>query len=321
MMRFPHSNNIPSEPVLSSTIYKKYHIKEKRILLTLRYKSLLFFVMKAKLFKRTSQMFLLCLLVLLPAACKSTGTAASGSNPGSLPETRDFVLVSKEQTIFLYPDAQDTSSKLYISLTLLDITGAEKQFMSPVLYKGQSFGEYADTKIQNYDKMYGEMRSVVERMPNMSWESLEWFYNEAFTVVTETSRIAIIRQEKDYYTGGAHGMRSKDYYVFSLEERRRLALDDIVQDGAKPALEDLVEEALRELMEIPSWIPLSEKGFFEDWEGKLEDFYLSSHGLGFQWDPYEIAPYVMGSMEVSIPYNRLQGILTQRGFTLAKEMR
>ncbi|MDR2738973.1 MAG: DUF3298 and DUF4163 domain-containing protein [Treponema sp.] len=277
--------------------------------------------MKTKLCKQTIQMFLLCFLALLPAACKSTGTAASGGNAGSRPRTRDFVLVSKEQTFFLYPDEQDTSSKLYISFTLLDITGAEKQFMSPVLYKGQSPGEYADKKFQDYDKMYGEMRGVVEKMPNMSWESLNWFYNETFAVVTETPRIAIISQEKDYYTGGAHGMRSKDYYVFSLEEKRQLTLDDIVMDEAKPALEDLVEEALRGLMEIPSWIPLSEKGFFEDWEGKLEDFYLSSHGLGFQWDPYEIAPYVMGSMEISIPYNRLQGILTQRGFTLAKEIR
>jgi hypothetical protein len=277
--------------------------------------------MKTKPFKRTIQMSLLCFLILLPGACKSTGTAVSGGTSGAKLETRDYVPVSRERTIFLYPDAQDTSSKLDITLTLLDITGAEKQFMSPVLYKGQSPGEYADKKLHGYDKMYGEMRSVAERMPNMSWESLNWFYREVFAIVAETSRIAIISQEKEYYTGGAHGMRNKDYYVFSLEDKRQLTLDDIVLDGARPALEDLVEEALRDLMEIPSWIPLSEKGFFEDWEGKLDDFYLSSHGLGFQWDPYEIAPYVMGSMEISIPYDRLQGILTQRGFTLAKGLR
>jgi hypothetical protein len=266
-------------------------------------------------------MFLLCLLTLFSAACKSTGTAASRGNSGAKMETGDYVLISRERTIFLYPDAQDTSSKLDITFTLLDITGAEKQFISPVLYNRQSPGEYADKKIQDYDKMYGEMRSVVERMPTMSWESLNWFYREVFALVAETSRIAIISQEKEYYTGGAHGMRNKNYYVFSLEDKRQLTLEDIVLEEAKPALEDLVEAALRDLMEIPSWIPLSEKGFFEEWEGKLEDFYLSSHGLGFQWDPYEIAPYVMGAMEISIPYDRLQGILTQRGFTLAKEMR
>ncbi|MDR1596955.1 MAG: RsiV family protein [Treponema sp.] len=277
--------------------------------------------MKTKQSKRTIQMSLLCLLTLLSGACKSTGTAAPGGNPVARPETGDYVLVSREQTIFLYPDAQDTSSKLDITLTLLDITGAEKQFIAPILYNRQSPGEYADKKLQGYDKMYGEMRNVVEKIPNMSWESLNWFYREVFAVVAETSRIAIISQEKEYYTGGAHGMRNKDYYVFSLEDRRQLTLDDILLEGTKPALEDLVEAALRDIMEIPSWIPLSEKGFFEDWEGKLEDFFLGSHGLGFQWDPYEIAPYVMGSMEISIPYDWLQDILTQRGFTLAEELR
>jgi hypothetical protein len=278
--------------------------------------------MKTDDFKRSVQMFLLCLLAMLSVACKSAGTAVSGGDSRSNPGTRDYVPVFWDRTFFLYPDAQDTSSKLDITLALLDIAGAKKQFMSSILYKGQSPGEYAGKKLQDYDKMYGEMRSVAERMPNMSQESLNWFYNETFALVAETSTISIISHEKEYYTGGAHGMRNKDYYVFSLEDSRQLTLDDIVLDGARPALEDLVEEALRELMEIPSWIPLSEKGFFDEgWEDKLEDFYLTSHGLVFQWDPYAIAPYVMGAMEVSIPYDRLQGILTQRGLALTKEMR
>jgi hypothetical protein len=153
----------------------------------------------------------------------------------------------------------------------------------------------------------------------MSREALNWFYNETFAYFAGTSRVAVMSREKEYYTGGAHGMRSKDYYVFSLEDKRKLSIWDIIRDDAKQALDAQVEESLRKYMEIPSWIPLSEGGFFEDSVDKLEDFFLSPQGLAFQWDPYEIAPYSIGLIEITLPYDQLQGLFTELGISLTKE--
>ena len=36
-----------------------------------------------------------------------------------------------------------------------------------------------------------------------------------------------------------------------------------------------------------------------------ETFFLTPEGLGFFWNPYEIGPYVMGVIEVVIPYEKL----------------
>jgi hypothetical protein len=69
-------------------------------------------------------------------------------------------------------------------------------------------------------------------------------------------------------------------------------------------------------MEIPAWIPLSEGGFFEDSVDRLEDFFVSPQGLGFQWDPYEIAPYSTGIIEIIFPYDQIRGLFTELGIVL-----
>ncbi|GHT83322.1 hypothetical protein FACS1894137_04120 [Spirochaetia bacterium] len=276
--------------------------------------------MKIRKIQRIPPIFLFCLLTLLFPACKSIDTADSGglsSGPGA----RDFVSLPKERTVFLYPDTPDTGSKMHIALSLLDIARPENQFIMDVLYEGQSIEEYADKRLHGYDAMYGEMRNAAEKNPDMSREALNWFYNEVFAYNTGTAKAAVISRERDYYTGGAHGMRNKDYYVFSLEDKRKLTLGDIVRDESKQALNDLAEEELRKRMEIPAWIPLSEGGFFEDSVDRMEDFFLSPQGLGFQWDPYEIAPYSAGLIEIVLPYDLLQDLFTEIGISLTKEFR
>jgi hypothetical protein len=263
---------------------------------------------------------LVCLQAMLMAACLSKG-AATGGVPSPGRETRDYVPLSKERIVLLYPDTPDTSPRMNIVLSLLDIAKPENVFILDVLYDGQSIEDYTDKRLHGYDTIYGDMRSVAEKNPDMSREALNWFYNETFVNHAGTSRVAVMSREREYYTGGAHGMRNKDYYVFSLEDKRRLTIWDIIRDDAKQDLDDLVEESLRTYMEIPSWIPLSEGGFFEDSVDKLEDFFLSPQGLGFQWDPYEIAPYSIGLIEITLPYDRLQGLFTERGIVLTKEFR
>ncbi len=49
-------------------------------------------------------------------------------------------------------------------------------------------------------------------------------------------------------------------------------------------------------------------------ESTDEDFYFSSYGLCFYFSPYEIAPYVYGTVEVEIPYNKLTGLIGDEFF-------
>jgi hypothetical protein len=273
--------------------------------------------MKIKASQGVAGLCCIGLLALLSGACKSAGTPVRGG-----PEAQGgFAPLVKTRSVFLYPDAPDTSPRLEINLSLLESPRADRQFIMNTLYEGLDTEGYGEKRLFGYDKMYGEMRFVVERIPDMSTMALNWFYKEDFAYKGGNSQLAVISRDWEYYTGGAHGMHNRDYYVFSLGDKRRLSLNDIVLDKARPALDDLVEAALREQMGIPEWIPLSEQGFFEDSPNKLEDFFLNPLGLGFQWDPYEIAPYSMGIIEVVIPYDALEGMFTPLGLSAAQNIR
>lgn len=48
---------------------------------------------------------------------------------------------------------------------------------------------------------------------------------------------------------------------------------------------------------------------FQRDESADEDFYFSSRGLCFYFSPYELAPYMYGTVEVEIPYSQLTGLI------------
>jgi hypothetical protein len=277
-------------------------------------------LMKTKIVQRVAGLALIGLLALFPAACTSAG-APAGGNSGPGKGAGEYVSLVRTRSVFLYPDTPDTSPKLEIALSMLESSKKNRQFIMDILYDGLGTEAYAEKRLFGYDKMYEAMQFVVERIPDMSMLPLNWYYNEAFVYHAGNSKLAVISREWEYYTGGAHGMRNKDYYVFGLDSKRRLALSDIVREDARPALGVLIEAALRKRMEIPDQTPLTEQGFVENYLDKLEDFYLIPQGLGFQWDPYEIAPYSMGIIEILIPYDEAQGMLTVLGLALIKNIR
>jgi hypothetical protein len=220
----------------------------------------------------------------------------------------------------LYPERQD-SPRMYFNLTLLDISGPEpaQTLLLDTLYQGQSPGQYADSLISLFEDQYRAAGSVEGPDVEEPSASLNWEYTETFQSFAQTPHTAVLAQNRDYYIGGAHGMQEKTYFVFSLDEVRWLRLNDIFKEGTESALQDHITEALRIRQGLTPGAPLTGGGFFENSVVVSEDFFLSRKGIGFQWDVYEIAPYVMGPIEVIIPYEKISPLLTSRGLFLVQE--
>ena len=113
------------------------------------------------------------------------------------------------------------------------------------------------------------------------------------------------------YTGGAHPMSNVSFYTFDRKTGRSLNLPDLVTDTT--ALLSVVEKAFREQQKIAPSANLEEAGYF------LRDghFFLPANvgvgqkGLIVYYNPYEIAAYAVGPVEIRVPYEKLNGILRQ----------
>ena len=104
------------------------------------------------------------------------------------------------------------------------------------------------------------------------------------------------------YSGGAHGMDAKTAVTFSLSTGEEVTESDLFIEG----YENKLTEALRRnlLVSIPDQSMLFETEIFPG-----GDFYLTSEGITYIYQRYEVGPYVIGIVEVTVPWNEIKDIL------------
>lgn len=111
------------------------------------------------------------------------------------------------------------------------------------------------------------------------------------------------------YTGGAHPNSTQSFYTFDRESGRLLLLADMVTDTT--ALVGVLEKAFRRQQKLPPTSSLEEQGYFLR-DGRFflpANVGMSREGLVFYYNPYEIAAYAVGPIQVTVPYGQLGGIL------------
>jgi hypothetical protein len=145
-------------------------------------------------------------------------------------------------------------------------------------------------------------------------------YSENYEVTVSTPSLTVFSWYREYYSGGAHGMQEKTWYVIDKKANEIIKRSDIFKPGSESQLLELIEGALRKREKLESYEALSSGIYFEDTVEIPDNYFFSKKGIGFHWDPYEIAPYSEGTIEVIIPYSDLRGILNQKGLALAEEV-
>ncbi|AUD04965.1 DUF3298 and DUF4163 domain-containing protein [Spirosoma pollinicola] len=118
-----------------------------------------------------------------------------------------------------------------------------------------------------------------------------------------------VKYETFAYTGGAHPNSSVSFYNFNRETGKIITLADMVSDTT--ALLRVVEKAFRKQQDLQPQNNLEEKGYFLH-DGRFflpANIGMSTSGLIFYYNPYEIAAYAVGPIQVTVPYAQLSGIL------------
>jgi hypothetical protein len=273
--------------------------------------------MKTLLFFKPGSLWLLILLSL--EACAG-GSKTAPEKKSSGPQTSPYPAVVIEKAVPLMPEKGGGGPKLELSMTLLDPAGEGLgPLLQELLYGGKPPQEYADALILDYQNFYHEAYgSLPQDGAGLPPSMMEWSYGEIHRVQSNPP-LMVVDRSKEYFTGGAHGMREREYFVMDSAEKQRLSLKDLFLESAGAPLKALVEDALREYSKLSPGEPLSAGHYFDDSVEVSENFFLAPEGIGFHWNPYEIAPYSVGFIEVVVPYERLQGLLTPRGIALLSQ--
>jgi hypothetical protein len=264
-----------------------------------------------------------CILSLLIPACSG--------NPKSFIEKPQYSQWYYTYTVLLTPEYPCDSPKLEIALSLFQVKYPPEQaaFVNQVLYSTSGLDSYKDLVVMEQRENYRKSLSYLEDLAieellifdsdgfeTEDLESSNWRHTEKFAPICPKNKGIIIERTKETYSGGAHGMRTKRYFVIDLEEQKLLKIDDFFDDYQGDRMRDLIYKELRKYSGLGKNQPLSEGIFLNDEPELTFNFFLNEEGLGLHWDPYEITPYAEGSVQIILPWKEIRPMLLNSGMEL-----
>jgi hypothetical protein len=141
--------------------------------------------------------------------------------------------------------------------------------------------------------------------------TMGWYFRASVDVNLLTDTLLSLESSAEFFTGGAHGGYGTYFINIRPSTGRAVTLDDVMRSGYQESLRAIGESEFRRSLTLTDTVSLAEEGFeFPDDKFQLNDNYgFTSEGILFEFNIYEIAPYVLGAQEVLIPYDKIRDLL------------
>ncbi len=142
--------------------------------------------------------------------------------------------------------------------------------------------------------------------------SSEWEVSRAASLLAVDEAVVSVKISSEGYVGGAHGFHDERLISFDAKTGRALTWDDLIGGGSRAPLLRVAEAEFRKVRNVPLTESLRDAGF-EFPEGAdfalPSNFAVTQEGVRLHYNPYEIAPYVMGATDLVIPADVASGVL------------
>lgn len=115
----------------------------------------------------------------------------------------------------------------------------------------------------------------------------------------------------NYREGGNHAVNQQVIMNFEAKTGRLLNIRDVFIEGFEEQLKPLLLKALQEKTGLATMKALNDNGYLRHSDIYVPaNFILGSDAVTFVYNPDEIAPYTVGSIELTIPYATVGRILS-----------
>jgi len=244
-------------------------------------------------------------------------TACGGSGRQAVP---DFDEVKVERTVSI--SGEKDAPQCHVMLSILqasDTTGEAARRINEAVV-GQLFymeelsvraaadsfaNSYTRDYVRNIGQLYRDDRGDESKRP---------WYEYRYVITTEVVHLreatTCYKTTLEYYEGGAHGIRQLLTQNFDDATGRKVTLRDILVDGYEQPLSDILLGKLLEKTGAKDMAQLHERGFLYSMDMyPSENYILSDDGVTFVYNPYEIAPYSEGMIELNVGKDELNELL------------
>jgi hypothetical protein len=242
---------------------------------------------------------------------------------GSTDESINFEVATADKTVRL--TSQDDSPMCSVHLELSYATEANGE------HKAEIINNIIEKRLLNMQDV--PMQMAVDSFANMYTASYKYnllhlynqdlenkkkgeWYNYHYIVKTSTEQgykgATVYHVYLDYYEGGAHGINQHLTINFEQLTGRQLTLADVFVPGYERQLSTILQKALCSYTGASNLKELKDQGYLYSMDMfPSENFVLCEETITFIYNPYEIAPYEKGSVELTLSYSDIDDILNK----------
>jgi len=183
----------------------------------------------------------------------------------------------------------------YRSKTKTGIDGAIKRFI-------------ADTDVFGVESAMTE----IDSLPDNERAEMAWYVEGTGNIADLNDKIVTYRVTHTSYGGGAHPNTTTDIFSYDLARGEVLTFDKLFAGGSSQKLLEIIKETLAtQLGTTPEG--LANAGIFTDQLTYPGQPCIIRDAVVFHYNPYEIAPYSEGMIDVNVWAEELEEYLTPRG--------
>lgn len=175
----------------------------------------------------------------------------------------------------------------------------------------EALKKYLESYTIEYRELSNQYYQDKANLKSSEMPSWYWYYlHKSNEILFEDKSILSYSVEHSDYTGGAHGSLNVMYYIIDLENLTTVTQEDIFKPNYHNFLTSKIIEKLMEKYEVNEADQLINEGFFDINEIEPNNnFWMNNEGIHYVYNQYEIAPYSMGPIEVTIPFEDITSII------------
>ncbi len=146
-----------------------------------------------------------------------------------------------------------------------------------------------------------------------------WYEHIRIIPFAYTDSTYTLLENRVTYTGGAHGNDEILLHIYDRKNNNELELKDIFNKSELEQLSKIAEKKYREEQKLKKTDSMKKAGWFSDEFQLTKNFCLTSKGILFHYNPYEIKPYSEGSTEIFLTNKELTSIVKENPYFASKK--
>ncbi len=266
---------------------------------------------------RTILIILLAAFIFSSCGKKTDSTKTDTKQTTTDSKTNDENALKFSDKSFMksYKNCSPNDTCTYLKVDYIEaVSGKNKDKVNKLIMNIVAAGvSYGDTSLPSMqvaaDSFMAQYISTRKEFP----ESPQyWYLEQSVSANLDHPKIITLASENSSFMGGAHPNTYFSYFNISKETGDTVSLSNLFAPGFEKKLNELVDAAYRKQKNLKPGDNLQEKGdLFENKIAFNYNFMVTKDGtITFYYNPYEIAAYVFGPIEITLTKDGIAPLLS-----------